>query len=131
MELKFNCFFLMPVLNDFPTRLRTELETAFEEGIDAGVPLKIKGWTTRAHYEPHAFALAAVFDVNAVRSALLARSRRLQSEMDQMTRISKKFNSVWETLGVPAESPQSSSPHQFFSTKNASGRSPLGERLST
>ena len=34
VELKFNCFFLMPVVDSFPTRLREELEAAYEEDID-------------------------------------------------------------------------------------------------
>lgn len=31
VELKFNCFFLMPVVDFFPTRLREELEAAYDE----------------------------------------------------------------------------------------------------
>ena len=43
VELKFNCFFLMPVIDAFPTALREELEAAYEEDIgrasnDAGSP---------------------------------------------------------------------------------------------
>ncbi len=30
-ELKFNCFFLMPLVDVFPARLRKELEQAYEE----------------------------------------------------------------------------------------------------
>ena len=45
VEMKFNCFFLMPVIDVFPVRLRTELEAAYEADLDA------------------------VFDVAAVRSA--------------------------------------------------------------
>ena len=33
VELKFNCFFLMPVIDAFPTALREELEAAYEEDI--------------------------------------------------------------------------------------------------
>lgn len=33
--MKFNCFFLMPVVDSFPTRLREELEAAFDENLDA------------------------------------------------------------------------------------------------
>ena len=39
MELKFNCFFLMPVIDSFPTRLREELEAAYEEDLD-----EVSGW---------------------------------------------------------------------------------------
>ena len=60
VELKFNCFFLMPVVDAFPTRLREELEAAYEEDIDE------------------------VFDVAAVRNALDLRLKSLESELHQV-----------------------------------------------
>jgi hypothetical protein len=60
VELKFNCFFLMPIVDTFPTRLREELESAYEEDLDE------------------------VFDVGAVRSALEDRLRSLESELHQV-----------------------------------------------
>jgi hypothetical protein len=33
-EMKFNCFFLMPIVDVFPTKLREELEAAFEANLD-------------------------------------------------------------------------------------------------
>jgi hypothetical protein len=60
VELKFNCFFLMPVVDAFPTRLREELEAAYEEDLDE------------------------VFDVAAVRAALEGRLRSLESELHQV-----------------------------------------------
>ena len=62
VELKFNCFFLMPVVDAFPTRLREELERAYEEDLDE------------------------VFDVAAVRAALESRLRSLESELHQVCR---------------------------------------------
>ena len=48
VELKFNCFFLMPVVDSFPTRLREELEAAYEEDIDevghAGIHCVVGLW---------------------------------------------------------------------------------------
>ena len=38
VELKFNCFFLMPLIDTFPTRLREELEAAYEEDLDEVTP---------------------------------------------------------------------------------------------
>lgn len=35
VEMKFNCFFLMPVIDAFPVRLREELEAAYEADLDA------------------------------------------------------------------------------------------------
>ena len=60
VELKFHCFFLMPVVDTFPTRLREELEQAYEEDLDE------------------------VFDVAAVRCALESRLRSLESELHQV-----------------------------------------------
>jgi len=60
VELKFNCFFLMPLLDVFPGRLREELEAAYAEDLDA------------------------VFDVTAVRAALEGRLRSLDSELHQV-----------------------------------------------
>ena len=60
VELKFNCFFLMPVVDSFPTRLREELESAYDDDIDE------------------------VFDVTAVRNALESRLKALESELHQV-----------------------------------------------
>lgn len=60
VELKFNCFFLMPVVDTFPTKLREELEAAYDEDIDE------------------------VFDVTAVRNALESRLKSLESELHQV-----------------------------------------------
>jgi hypothetical protein len=49
VELKFNCFFLMPIIDTFPTRLREELESAYDEDLDeVGVVVGArKGWRWR------------------------------------------------------------------------------------
>ena len=56
VELKFNCFFLMPVVDSFPTRLREELEAAYEEDIDevghAGIHCVSGLWFTLAERSP-------------------------------------------------------------------------------
>ena len=41
VELKFNCFFLMPLLDAFPGRLREELETAYAQVWGFGRPLRL------------------------------------------------------------------------------------------
>ena len=63
VELKFNCFFLMPVVDSFPTRLREELESAYDDDIDE------------------------VFDVTAVRNALESRLKALESELHQVPSV--------------------------------------------
>ena len=74
VELKFNCFFLMPVIDSFPTRLREELEAAYEEDLDE------------------------VFDVAAVRAALEQRLKNLESELHQVERLQRKFAMIHSTL---------------------------------
>lgn len=73
-ELKFNCFFLMPCIHQFPAKLREELEGAMDDDLDS------------------------VFDVGAVRSSLDSRRQKLESEMNQMERIQEKFNSIHSQL---------------------------------
>ncbi|GFR45611.1 hypothetical protein Agub_g7018 [Astrephomene gubernaculifera] len=73
-ELKFNCFFLMPLVDSFPSRLRKEIECAYEEGLDD------------------------VFDAAAVRSALEGRAAELQEELRRVERLQRKFHSVHSTL---------------------------------
>jgi hypothetical protein len=45
-ELKFNCFFLMPLVDAFPQRLREELEGAWEVGRGRGDEIRLDrvGW---------------------------------------------------------------------------------------
>lgn len=72
MELKFNCFFLMPVVDAFPTRLREELEAAYEEDLDD------------------------VFDVAAVRAALEFRLKSLESELHQVCESAMLYK-IWKS----------------------------------
>lgn len=74
VELKFNCFFLMPLIDTFPTKLREELEAAYEEDLDD------------------------VFDVAAVRTALEQRLKSLESELHQVERLQQKFAMIHSTL---------------------------------
>ena len=74
VELKFNCFFLMPLIDSFPTKLREELEAAYEEDLDE------------------------VFDVAAVRAALEHRLKSLESELHQVERLQQKFAMIHSTL---------------------------------
>jgi hypothetical protein len=74
VELKFNCFFLMPLMNEFAGFLRQEMEAQFEDSLDS------------------------VFDVRSVRVALEERQRKLESELEQMERIQEKFASIHNQL---------------------------------
>ena len=55
----------MPVVDSFPTRLREELESAYDDDIDE------------------------VFDVTAVRNALESRLKALESELHQVASYSQ------------------------------------------
>ncbi|KAI8476585.1 MAG: P-loop containing nucleoside triphosphate hydrolase protein [Monoraphidium minutum] len=77
-ELKFNCFFLMPLIDAFPQRLREELESAWETDMDE------------------------VFDVAAVRGALEGRLRSLEAELHQVERLQRKFAMIHATLAQQA-----------------------------
>ena len=79
VELKFNCFFLMPLMNEFAGFLRQEMETQFEDSLDS------------------------VFDVRSVRGALEERQRKLESELEQMERIQEKFASIHNQLELRAQ----------------------------
>ncbi|KAL4857467.1 Dynamin-like protein ARC5 [Chlorella vulgaris] len=74
VELKFNCFFLMPIIDTFPTKLREELESAYDEDLDE------------------------VFDVAAVRAALEQRLKSLELELHQVERLQRKFAMIHSTL---------------------------------
>jgi hypothetical protein len=76
VELKFNCFFLMPLVDTFPARLREELECAYDEDLDE------------------------VFDVGAVRVALESRLKNLESELQCVERLQQKFAMIHSTLSV-------------------------------
>ena len=78
-ELKFNCFFLMPLMHEFAGFLRQEMEVAFEENLDA------------------------VFDVRMVRAALEERQRKLESELGQMEHIQEKFATIHTQLELQAQ----------------------------
>ena len=79
VELKFNCFFLMPLMHEFAGFLRQEMEVAFEENLDA------------------------VFDVRMVRAALEERQRKLESELGQMEHIQEKFATIHNQLELQAQ----------------------------
>jgi len=78
-ELKFNCFFLMPVLDNFPARLREELESAYDEDLDS------------------------VFDVASVRAALESKQRSTDAELKQVERLQRKFATIHSTLSHPVK----------------------------
>ncbi|BFI43147.1 hypothetical protein AXG93_1633s1050 [Marchantia polymorpha subsp. ruderalis] len=73
-ELKFNCFFLMPVVDKFPALLREDLESAFVEDIDN------------------------VFNVGHARRSLEQRRRDLELELKRVEMLQEKFSSIHQRL---------------------------------
>ena len=74
-ELKFNCFFLMPVVDSFPLRMRAEIEGSFDHGL-----------------------IDQVFDVKSVKRTLEAKHFSLMSELKQVEKIQHKFRGIHATL---------------------------------
>ncbi|KAL4448820.1 hypothetical protein ABPG77_007537 [Micractinium sp. CCAP 211/92] len=101
VELKFNCFFLMPIIDTFPTRLREELESAYEEDLDE------------------------VFDVAAVRAALEQRLKSLELELHQVERLQRKFAMIHSTLAQQ----QTAKPEPDTPKLRASEENPLNMSL--
>ncbi|KAJ9561312.1 hypothetical protein OSB04_006472 [Centaurea solstitialis] len=75
-ELKFNCFFLMPVVDKLPALLREDLESAFEDDLDN------------------------VFDITNLRHSLGHRKRETEIEMKRIQRLKDKFRKIHEQLSL-------------------------------
>eukprot|EP00252_Welwitschia_mirabilis_P024347 TRINITY_DN718_c0_g1_i3.p1 TRINITY_DN718_c0_g1~~TRINITY_DN718_c0_g1_i3.p1 ORF type:complete len:818 (-),score=163.91 TRINITY_DN718_c0_g1_i3:244-2697(-) len=73
-ELKFNCFFLMPVVDKFPALLREDLEATFEDDLDS------------------------VFDVANARLSLEKQKRDLENELRKVGKLKEKFKSIHHEL---------------------------------
>eukprot|EP00899_Mesostigma_viride_P005649 jgi/Mesvir1/15085/Mv14727-RA.1 len=78
-ELKFNCFFLMPLVDTFPQKLRTEIEAAFEKN--------------------------DVFDVDTVRASLEAQKDQLEAEVKRVEKLQAKFVNIHHNLTVKSAVP--------------------------
>ncbi|KAK9069555.1 hypothetical protein SSX86_011459 [Deinandra increscens subsp. villosa] len=75
-ELKFNCFFLMPVVDKLPALLREDLESAFGDDLDN------------------------VFDITNLRHSLGQRKRETEIEMKRIQRLKDKFRKIHEHLSL-------------------------------
>ncbi|GAV89980.1 Dynamin_N domain-containing protein [Cephalotus follicularis] len=88
VELKFNCFLLMPVVDKLPALLREDLESAFEDDLDN------------------------VFDITNLRHLLGQRKRDAEIELKRIKRLKEKFKLIHQQLnscqvlstGAPAQS---------------------------
>ncbi|XP_076960268.1 dynamin-like protein ARC5 [Bidens hawaiensis] len=75
-ELKFNCFFLMPIVEKLPALLREDLESAFEDDLDN------------------------VFDITNLRHSLGNRKQETEIEMKRIQRLKDKFRKIHEQLSL-------------------------------
>ncbi|KAK1386010.1 Dynamin-like protein ARC5 [Heracleum sosnowskyi] len=74
VELKFNCFLLMPVVDKLPALLREDLESAFEDNLDN------------------------VFDITNLRHSFGQQKRDTEIELRRIQRLKEKFKQIHEQL---------------------------------
>ncbi|KAJ4836574.1 hypothetical protein Tsubulata_035499, partial [Turnera subulata] len=74
VELKFNCFLLMPVVDKLPALLRLDLESAFEDDLDN------------------------VFDITNLRHSFGQRKRDTEIDLKRIKRLKEKFRLINEQL---------------------------------
>lgn len=74
VELKFNCFLLMPVVDKLPALLREDLESAFEDNLDY------------------------VFDITNLRHSFGQQKRDTEIELKRIQRLKEKFRQIHEQL---------------------------------
>ena len=70
VAMKFNCFFLMPFLDEFPAFLRQELDVMYESGV------------------------GEMFDIAEARRALQNRRRELMAECDANAKLQRRFDLI-------------------------------------
>jgi hypothetical protein len=73
VAMKFNCFFLLPFIDEFPQYLRNELDRMYESGGDGNV--KASG------------GFNLLFDVAEARSALLAKRLEIAAECEANSKL--------------------------------------------
>ncbi|CAI5463967.1 unnamed protein product [Closterium sp. Yama58-4] len=91
-ELKFNCFFLMPLMDRFPARLREDLEAVAGGGLDA------------------------VFDISRVRGQLERSRGELDEELRRVHALQAKFASIHHSLSVMPSHAMSAPTGSLFSS---------------
>ena len=70
IAMKFNCFFLMPFLDEFPSYLRDELDKIYENGV------------------------SELFDITEARQALQARKLELTAECEANSKLQRRFDMI-------------------------------------
>ncbi|XAR53077.1 Dynamin GTPase [Bertholletia excelsa] len=75
-ELKFNCFLLMPVVDQLPALLREDLESAFEDDMDN------------------------IFDITNLQHSLGQQKQETEIELKRIQRLKEKFRQIHEQLNL-------------------------------
>lgn len=78
VSMKFNCFFLLPFVDDFPFYLRTELDKLYESGV------------------------GEMFDIVEARQALQAKRAELLAECDANSKLQRRFDQINAQLKAAA-----------------------------
>ncbi|KAF5733123.1 dynamin-like protein ARC5 [Tripterygium wilfordii] len=75
-ELKFNCFLLMPIVDKLPALLREDIESSFQDDLDA------------------------VFDISNLSYSLGQRKRDTEIELRRVKRLKEKFKQIHEQMNM-------------------------------
>ena len=80
VAMKFNCFFLLPFLDEFPQFLRDELDKVYEASaaLDAGSRSGRPG-------------ISSLFDVSEARAALLSKRVELAAECEANSKLQARY----------------------------------------
>mmetsp|Transcript_3618 Transcript_3618/g.13104 ORF Transcript_3618/g.13104 Transcript_3618/m.13104 type:complete len:836 (-) Transcript_3618:783-3290(-) len=110
MELKFNTFFLLPLMSEFGSVLREEVETIFSTSLEE------------------------VFDIKLVKRNLEQARVNLEAELEQVQRLRGKFSEIHATLSTPRfAAPDRENGNagkgSVRVTRDASGRKPLASNI--
>jgi len=89
--VKFNCFFLMPFVDEFPLALREKIDDLFSAAkekrtIEGGYPDLDEGGYP---------------DLDSARQNLENTVKSLEIELDANTRLHTKFQRIQRSLGIP------------------------------
>ena len=86
VAMKFNCFFLLPFIDDFPQYLRNELDKIYDTG--AGSVSGSGGSGGHSGHPTSGFNL--LFDVGEARSALLAKRLEIAAECEANSKLQSR-----------------------------------------
>ena len=81
VTMKFNCFYLMPFMDDFPAFLRNELDEMYDSG------------------------MGELFDITEARMALQTKRGELQAECEANSKLQRRFDTINAQLRASQQTP--------------------------